>query len=256
MARTPRIHSFSNVYHVMLRGINRQQIFEERSDYIQFIKILYELIPICDYKLYAYCLMGNHVHLLIKVNGEPIDMIMKRLEIRFVQWYNKKYERTGHLFENRYKSEPVDDERYLLTVFRYILQNPIKAGISNTIFEYPWSSASSLLSPSDSLISISDFKNYFHSPIDCINYLKEPNNDICLEDNIPNKEKCDQLVSDDQILSYLKEKTDCSSIAELQRLDIKIRNKFIQEASTKISVRQLARLTGLSKSQIQRINRK
>lgn len=252
MARTARIHSFSNVYHVMLRGVNRQQIFEERFDYIQFIKILYELIPICDCQIYAYCLMGNHVHMLIKADGEPIDMVMKRLENRFVQWYNKKYGRTGHLFENRYKSEPVDDERYLLTVFRYILQNPVKAGICDNIFDYPWSSATSLLTSRDSLISISDFKSYFSSSTDFIQFLKAPNNDNCLED-LPQKTYEKKIIADEEIIFYMKEKTNCSSIAELQQLDIKKRNEFIKDASKIISIRDLARFIGLSKSQIQRI---
>lgn len=248
MARSARVHSYSNVYHVMLRGVNRQQIFEEKSDYIQFIKILYELIPISQYKLYAFCLMGNHIHLLIKVEDEPLDLIMKRLENRFVHWYNKKYNRTGHLFENRYKSEPVEDEKYLIIVLRYILQNPVKAGMCNDIFEYPWSSVKYIISSKESMVSVSDFRLLFNSNNDFIQFLKASNDDQCLDYEFKYEN-----ITDEEAISIIKEKTGCSSISEFKNYDKVIRNKYIKELSPYMTIRQLAQLSGLSKSQIHRI---
>ena len=124
----------------MLRGINRQQIFEEAEDCYKFLAILKEYKEICGYRVYAYCLMGNHIHLLLKEGTEPLEQVFKRLCGKFVYWYNAKYQRTGHLFQDRFKSEPVDTQEYLQTVIRYIHQNPVKAGICKKISEYAYSS--------------------------------------------------------------------------------------------------------------------
>ena len=119
-----RKQSSTGIYHVMLRGVNRQQIFLDKEDCTYFLESLYVCKQISRFKLYAYCLMGNHVHLLINAKEEPVDMIMRRLGSKYVYWYNSKYERIGHLFQNRFKSEPVETDTYFLTVLRYIHMNP------------------------------------------------------------------------------------------------------------------------------------
>ena len=111
----------------MLRGINRQQIFEDAEDCHKFLTILTEYKAQCGYSIYAYCLMGNHIHLLLKEGTESLEQVFKRVCGKFVYWYNAKYQRTGHLFQDRFKSEPVDTEAYLQTVIRYIHQNPVIA---------------------------------------------------------------------------------------------------------------------------------
>ena len=117
MARTARKHSDSGVYHVILRGVNKQQIFECTEDYQRFLNILRTLTvreqdesghrskPNCV--VYAYCLMGNHVHLLVKESSELLAQIMKRISSSYVYYYNHKYGRIGHLFQERFKSQPV-----------------------------------------------------------------------------------------------------------------------------------------------------
>lgn len=129
MPRQARKKSESGIYHIMLRGINQQQIFEDREDYEKFLEILKDCKAICEFKLFAYCLMGNHIHLLIQEGTESLEQVFKRLCGRFVYWYNVKYRRVGHLFQDRFKSEPVDSDDYFFTVQRYIHQNPIKAGL-------------------------------------------------------------------------------------------------------------------------------
>ena len=98
----------------------------------KFLQILKECKAISECKLLAYCLMGNHFHLLIKIENESLEQVFKRICGRFVYWYNTKYQRVGHLFQDRFKSEPVENDAYLLTVIRYIHQNPVKAGISKS----------------------------------------------------------------------------------------------------------------------------
>ena len=149
MPRKPREKSGTGIYHIMLRGINHQDIFEERSDYWKFLKLLrlqthpedkqgHPLPPHCI--VYAYCLMTNHVHLLLREVDEGLMLPIKRISIAYAQYFNLKYERSGHLFQDRFKSEPVNDMGYFVTLLRYIHQNPIAAGIASSVDAYTWSS--------------------------------------------------------------------------------------------------------------------
>jgi len=142
MPRYPRKKSESGIYHIMVRGINRQNIFEDEEDKLRLLTTLerYRNEQICE--VYGYCLMDNHIHLIIKETGDTISTIIKKVSGSYVYWYNNKYDRTGHLFQERYKSEVVETEGSLLRVLRYIHQNPLKAGIVKEIADYKWSSYS------------------------------------------------------------------------------------------------------------------
>ena len=149
MTRQKRKTSETGIYHVMLRGINRQVIFEDESDYRKFLWLMNDLImpknelgkiqpPKCIF--YAYCLMPNHVHLLIQEKGETLTPVVHKLATRYAIYYNNKYEHFGHLFQDRYKSEPVNDYVYFFTLLRYIHQNPIAGGLCRDAGAYEWSS--------------------------------------------------------------------------------------------------------------------
>jgi len=145
MPRVSRKKSNSGLYHIVMRGINRQIVFEDEEDSRKFIHTLQKYKNICEYQLHAYCLMGNHVHLLLKEGKESLETVMRRICGSYVLWYNKKYSRVGYLFQDRFKSEPVEDNRYYLIVLRYIFQNPVKAGIVTRIENYSWSNFSHYL---------------------------------------------------------------------------------------------------------------
>lgn len=140
MPRSAREISETGIYHVMMRGIDKQKIFIDDEDNERFIFTLGRYRQKSGYEIYAYCLMGNHLHLLIKEGPEPLSTSMKRIGTSYVSWYNWQYDRKGHLFQDRYKSEPVEDDSYFLTVLRYIHQNPLKVGLVDNIESYPWSS--------------------------------------------------------------------------------------------------------------------
>lgn len=146
MSRLARQRSETSIYHIMLRGINRQSIFEDNKDKERFYDTLRRYKKICCYELYGYCFMDNHIHLLLKEISESISMIIKRISSSYVYWFNWKYERCGHLFQERFKSEAVDSEAYLLTVLRYIHQNPVKAGLTKSITGFKWSSFNEYIS--------------------------------------------------------------------------------------------------------------
>jgi REP element-mobilizing transposase RayT len=140
MPRIAREASPTGIYHIMARGINRDYIFGTDEEKEKFCEILRETKATADFELYAYVLMDNHLHLLVKENADSIGKIMKRLGVRYVAWYNRRHERIGPLFQDRFKSEVVKDERQFLTVLRYILQNPVKAGMCKKPADYAWGS--------------------------------------------------------------------------------------------------------------------
>ncbi|WAA12726.1 transposase [Fervidibacillus halotolerans] len=251
MPRKPRAKSSTQVYHIMTRGINRQTIFEEEKDKYKYLSILKKYKTEFNFELYAYCLMDNHVHLLIKESKDAtISEIMKRMNVSYVFWYNKKYERTGPLFQDRFKSENVESLSYFRTVLRYIHQNPLKAGIENSIFHCKWTSIKEYVS-TPFLIDTEPVLKLFSPNKEealeqLITFMKEENDDECMDD-FP--KLTDQEVKKQLYFLGVRNKS------ELQRLDKTSRNAILLKLkNTKgISINQLARLTGISKSVIQRI---
>ncbi|MFA1822252.1 transposase, partial [Virgibacillus oceani] len=140
MPRGPRKKSHSGIYHIMLRGINRQTIFEDDEDKTRFLETLKKYKAISKYQIYSFCLMDNHIHLLLKETEESLSEIIKRISSSYVYWYNMKYGRSGHLFQERFKSENEESTTFFLTVLRYIHQNPVKAGLVRNVFESRWTS--------------------------------------------------------------------------------------------------------------------
>ena len=140
MPRIVRQKSRSGIYHIMLRGANRQEIFHEEEDCIRFLDTLDRYKKKCELKVYGWCLMGNHVHLLLGEGKEEISITMKRIGVSYAWFYNWKYKTVGHLFQDRYKSEKVESDEYLMAVIRYIHQNPVKAGMVVRVNEWKWSS--------------------------------------------------------------------------------------------------------------------
>ena len=136
MSRLAREISETGLYHIVFRGINRQHIFECDKDYEKIIEILISIKQQMRFEIYSYCLMSNHVHILLneKVKGN-ISLIMKRLLTKYARWYNIKYGRSGALIANRYKSKPVEVDEYFLQLVRYIHQNPLKANMVDEIGE-------------------------------------------------------------------------------------------------------------------------
>ena len=104
MPRTARIKSPTKLYHVTARGSNKQILFNEQADFKVFMEILKKNMIECGFELYAYCLMDNHYHLVIRDNKDQIDVIFKKINTAYAYYFNTKYERTGHLFQDRFFS--------------------------------------------------------------------------------------------------------------------------------------------------------
>ena len=239
MPRRARRKSESGIYHIMLRGINRQVIFEDEEDNLKFLETLKNYKAVSGYKLFAYCLMSNHIHLLLRVEKEDLDLIIKRIAGSYVYWYNWKYKRNGHLFQDRFKSEPVEDDAYFLTVIRYIHQNPIKAGLSKTIDDYKFSSyneyiINSNLVDTDFCLGIIDKEQF-------IDFNMEESQDVCLE-----IEDNDFRLTDDEAREIIRKISKCKTATEFQNLSIEKRDKYLKNLRNQgLSIRQISRLTGI-----------
>jgi REP element-mobilizing transposase RayT len=248
MPRQAREKAESRIYHVMLRGINQQQIFEDEEDNEKFLEVLNECKAISGYKIYAYCLMGNHIHLLLKVEKESLDQIFKRIGARFVYWYNWKYHRRGYLFQDRYKSETIEDDKYLLTALRYIHQNPVKANLVKIIAEYKYSSYNTYIGERDDRITDTEFVLKMINREEFIKYHSRENNDKCLENNENAFRR-----TDNEAWDVIKKICNCDNTAEFQRLDDLTQKDAIKKMKNiPLSIRQISRLTGVSKGIVER----
>jgi len=232
----------------MLRGIDKRNIFLDDEDRKTLLDYLTKAKEKSKFSLYGYCLMDNHFHLLMKEGDEPIGESIKRITVGYVQRHNLKYSRTGHLFQNRYKSEAVNNEQYLLHVLRYIHQNPIKAGLVNNLEDYNWSSYKSYLRGYEQeLISTELVKCYLPTDEKYIEFMKMSNNDNYLEYDQKNK------FTDSRLMSFIVENyTKPELIAGLPRTE---RNAIIKDIKmvTGASNRQLSRVLGIGRGIIERI---
>lgn len=140
MGRTWREEYKGGIYHVIARGNNKEYIFNESIDKGYFIKLLKECCGSMGCVIYGYVLMDNHYHILIQTMDKKLQEIMHQINNKYSKYFNFKYKRVGHVFQGRYKASIVQDERYMIAVLRYIHQNPVKAGMSNRVENYKWSS--------------------------------------------------------------------------------------------------------------------
>lgn len=140
MARKPRIHYPGAFYHVTLRGNGKQDIFFEEQDRYRFYLLLQEGVERYHHQVHAFCLMTNHIHLVVQVAEIPLSRIMQNLSFRYTRWVNWRHDRSGHLFQGRYKAVLVDGDSYLLELVRYVHLNPVRARMVPTPDEYPWTS--------------------------------------------------------------------------------------------------------------------
>ncbi len=221
-------------------------IFKCDGDRMKFLNCLINAMESGEFVIYAYCLMDNHVHLLVK-EGEDFGISIKRIGSSYVMWYNHKYARSGPLFNGRYKSIPVETERYFITVLRYIHQNPLKAGLVARLQDYPWSSFvkyQDSYKGEESFIDTKLTKAYFPRFEDFHSYMKEKNDDQCSEHKPPN------MYTDDALGKLI---TETYNIDELGRLPKKERNRIINDIYNKynVSIRQLSRVLGTGKYSVE-----
>jgi REP element-mobilizing transposase RayT len=137
MSRKARIES-AGFHHVYNRGVEKRLIFNDNLDKEKFLDIIDEVSELYGFTIHAYALMDNHYHLLLENNEENLSAGMRQINAIYAQYFNKKYKRIGHLWQDRFKSWYVFDDNYLFALFKYIEYNPVKANITKKIGEYKY----------------------------------------------------------------------------------------------------------------------
>ncbi len=263
MPRQARKTSCSKVYHCMLRGVNKQDIFFDKQDYFKFQEILKKTKTKYFYQLYSYVLMPNHIHLEIKDENQNLSTIIHNIATSYAIYFNKKYERKGHLFENRFKSKNVENAYYIVNLVRYIHQNPVKAGISE-MENYKWSS----------------YLEYFK-----VNNIDEKNRIVDTEEILfqflPEKEKAQKeflkfnkemirfkestellqyeiknKLTDEEVIYFIKEQIGIDNIQDIQKYNKKYRNSIIKKIKNieGITQNQISRILGITINIIKKVN--
>lgn len=259
MPRQARTKSKTQIYHIMWRGANRQEIFHDEEDWKQFLDILKKYKLPCELTFYAWCLMGNHVHLLIKEGNEDISTTMKRIGVSYAGYYNWKYRTTGHLFQDRFKSENVETKQYLLTAVRYIHQNPVKAGIVSRCDAWKWSSCLGYYDKQNDPTGLLNCRAIIKMFSDDITIARERfkqfneqnNDDQCLEDQ-PRQKRLTDEEARLEIIKWLglgaAEIAQVKSLPKVKRQEVLRKVKEIDG----LSLRQAARIFGVSLSLVSR----
>lgn len=243
MPRHFRLISNTNIYHIMLRGINKERIFYDDIDRKKFIKILKDSKEKYKYEIYAYCLMDNHIHLIIYDYNRELSSIIKSIGITYALYFNKKYQRVGHLFQNRYNSKCIENQQYFLNVIRYVHRNPENAKMCLTE-NYNWSSFKEYFRDSD-FVDCEDVLNLFDREL-FISRKKFKEFNLTYVENYFDKLEYEFInkFSDKEASEIIKKELDILDLGEISNYNVEIRNKYIKA---------IKRLNGISKSQISRI---
>ncbi len=257
MARLARKCSSSNIYHVMARGVGRLIIFEDDADRTKFVRALAQFSKACNVEVLAWCLMENHVHLLLHGNLSAIQDLMKRLGDSYVAYYNAHHDRVGHLFQGRFASEPVEDDVYLMTVVRYIHLNPVVGGLS-TNPSYQWSSYSDYVHPRARMLTHTEFVTAvfggvgaferFHQDAECA--ADTPCMDI---------DTCCKRVTDAEAIAIARNAMRDLALADhdpatIAALDRRQRDSVLRHLrNSGLSVRQIARIAGVGRNIVARV---
>ena len=253
MSRKARVLSKTGMYHVIVKGIGRQNLFEERADYEKFRSILERVKQEMGFSIYAYCLMTNHVHLFIKEKSRgALSRIMAKTLGTYATWFNIKYIRSGPLFNNRYMSAPVEDEKYYMSLIRYIHQNPLKARLVGRVGQYSYSSYRDYIDGDSSFTDIDFF-------LDMLSDNRKVAIESFAEFNSSDEEESFEITASSKdsssVRRIIKSALDIEDPALIKGFDTELRNAVVKKLVEELGISKsaLERETGISRGTIIRI---
>ena len=237
----------SNLYHVIIRGEGRMLLFEDRLDREVFLDLMRQKRAECSVELLAWCLMGNHVHLLLHAELANISAFMERVERPYVRHFNNRHDHIGHLFQGRFKSIPVVGDPQLLETVRYIHRNPVEGGVAESC-QYEWSSYGEYLGKDDicstSLVMEMLGGRHEFERFHASGYERERLSSRSLAERRPSDAETSRLLSD-----LLAER----GLTALPKDDRSLRDSVLAEMKARgASVRQIERVTGIGRNIIAR----
>ena len=249
MPREKREKANSKIYHVMCRALNKQTLFDEEEDYLFYLKQLKDSSQKYKVRIYGYCLMTNHVYILIFDKSEMMNQFMKSINTSYAKYYNKKYGRTGYVFNDRYHSEPVENMKYLLTVIRYIHQNPVKAMICKNTYDYKFTSMHAYRRNVGNYLQIVNTK-----PI----YKKFDKKEFLAWNEMENHDRCMDVMNnklkDEDVAKLLYKTTNVKNKKEyLEKSEAEKAVAVMKLIDISIPLVQLSRVSGIYYNKIQKL---
>lgn len=250
MVRAKRAIASSGMYHVMVRGAGRQNIFNDDHDRLAFLQLLQKMVRRHSVVLLAWCLMDNHVHLLLRDDGDCLVSAMHYLDSRYAQYFNARTGHIGPVFQDRFTSKPIENAGYFLQAVRYIHNNPCSFGCSRE--DYKWSSYHAYADGSSGFCS---------ELVDCGPLLGELGGAINFEEFSAGGDDdlyapfCRRRLGPEEISEAVRVALRGRDPRELGSLSLAERNEGLKRMrALGISVREMERLTGLGRKLIQRIS--
>ena len=254
MPRKPRNMSSSGIYHIILRSVNQHIIFEDDSDYRKFLFVLSDCVKKYDSRIYAYCLMDNHVHLLIYSSPDNLSSFFQSFGTRFARWYNTKYSRSGHLFQDRFYSVAIESDSAFLSALLYIHHNPVKANICRYPSEYRWSSFNAYYGAKNPLVNTDYAYSTCGSKESLLRFFAKEQ--ISSDDKlfINDYREAPHFFTDEHALSVFRSLTNLASTSEVNTLKKTQRNDYVRKLRCRgLTVKQVARLMDISETTVKRV---
>lgn len=245
MPRAARVKGKTGIYHVLLCEVSKKELFHDEEDAQKYLDCLLKAKESTGTIVYAYCLLPDRVHLLIAEGDEGLESFFKRSGVRFVQWYNRKYQRGGPLFRDRFQSEPVEDRHQFLSALRFIYKKPVQERFCEKVDEYRWSSyvdfGENALTDEDEILSV-----VAEEELDAFVRKQAKDKFIDLEPLKPN----------DNMLRARLEELGAGTPEKLAQMPTRERERLLAKLQEEgCSLRQIARVTGVSKAVVERIVR-
>ena len=254
MPRIQRKKSKTGYYHIIIRGNEKRNIFNDDKDRLRFIDILYQKKKKDAFHLHAFCLMDNHVHMMMSEGLEDIAKVMQRITVSYVYYFNQKYKREGHLFQDRFRSEVVENDSYLISLARYIHQNPVKAGMVKSAGDYKWSSYNAYVNKRDFFNKIIDKEIVLAVFSDQVSQAEK----LFIEfTNMQSQQSFLDILEEENVMDEDEAREVLKSLLENRKIEINgpIPNDLLKEFRivTGLAIRKIAKLTGMNKDKVNRI---
>ncbi len=253
MPRFKRTKTVTKVYHIIIRGTSNQDLFFDKQDFQKFIEEIKNTKEKYKYKLYAYSLMNDHVHFILYDEMQNMSTAIQSLNVRYSTYYNKKYERTGHLYENRFKSKIVENVEYIRNLVRYIHKNPENAGLE----AYRWTSYKEYLYKPKLINSDTVLKLFGDNKEEAIRNFKEFHNNYYKYQDIDKDFELLARISDEEAFKIIQDLIQEKNPLKIQLYSKEKRYKVIEKIIKieGIKKEQIARILGISRKTIRNIEK-
>lgn len=244
MARIRKENINTSFFHIMVQGINKEYIFNSNENINKYMKIMKETKEKTDIMILAYCIMSNHAHILIhEQNIENITKYMHRVNLLYAKYYNKKNNRVGYVFRDRYKTQPIYSEKHLFTSVRYIHNNPVKANICEKANEYKYSSCYHNIFYTDTELERNIKKNMYNEPIN----LQEEEKFVLMENEQNQEQTCHEIIKDIMLKNSLTKENLCQNEKVMGDIIRKLRHE------ENISYRMMEKILGINRKKLRKM---